>query len=181
MVKFMCFLSLIRMGSLTSCTPSGVQSLRRSPRSCRKPQLVSLSLGFLFKTMPLHASQKIVLCVSVLHKLPSCAQSLSSPRSCFLFITLQSDSNSITHVHSSGAAFKNSDSVNPFLYELSLYAFSDIVRSALPLHTIIPWRSVYTSIISDEFQSSDAASDRGHYQYRHKTMISTLISGCYHH
>lgn len=67
------------MGSLTSCTPSGVQSLRRSPRSYRKPQLVSFSLRFLFKTMPCHASQKLILCVSVLHKLPSCASSLSSP------------------------------------------------------------------------------------------------------
>lgn len=136
MVKFTCF-SLIRMGSLTSCTPSGVQSLRRSPRSCRKPQLVSLSLGFLFKTMPRHASQKLILCVSVTQA-PSCAQSLSLLlRSCFLFITLQSDSNSITHVHSSGVAFKKPDSVNPFLYELSLYAFSDIVRSSLPPHTQI--------------------------------------------
>lgn len=69
----------LRMGSLTSCTPSGVQSLRRSLRSFRKPQLVSFSLRFLFKTMPCHASQKLILCVSVLHKLPSRASSLSSP------------------------------------------------------------------------------------------------------
>lgn len=106
--------------------------------------------GFCLRRCPaMHL--KSSFCMWVLHKLPPAPSLSLLLRSCFLFITLQSDSNSITHVHSSGAAFKNSDSVNPFLYELSLYAFSDIVRSALPLHTIIPWRSVYTSIISDEF------------------------------
>lgn len=136
MVKFMCFLSLIRMGTLTSCTPSGVQSLRRSPRSCRKPQLVSLSLGFLFKTMPRHASQKLILCVSVLHKLPSCTYSLSSP---LLLLSFHHTAVGfkLYYPHTLFWSCEKAESVNPYLYYLSLYDFSDIVCSSLPLHTII--------------------------------------------
>lgn len=55
---------LLRMASRTSCTRSGVRSLRRSPRSCRKPQPVSLSLGVFFETMPRHTSRKLILRVT---------------------------------------------------------------------------------------------------------------------
>ncbi len=155
MVKFMCFLSLIRMGSLTSCTPSGVQSLRRSPRSCRKPQLVSLSLGFLFKTMPCHASQKLILCVSVLHKLPSCALSLSSPPLLLTFHHTAVGLKLYYHVHWS--CFWEDWLCKPlsllpepvWFLRYCLFFTSTSHYNLKPWEA--PWRSVYTSIISDDF------------------------------
>lgn len=97
-------------------------------------------------------------------------------RSCFLFITLQSDSNSITHVHTSGVAFEDwllTLSSSNWACKLSqiLFICSLIISS---LEGFLEKRLHF----SDDSSSSDAANERVQHK-ANKKMISPLISGCY--